>query len=325
MPRNGSGNYSLPAPPTPFQNGTTANAPDMMTVLNDIASVLTDSVAADGQTPMTGALNMNNQSINGANAIAAKSLTLNSVSLPALLLGYLYGMTLSNDGVTPNTVLDISSGICVDSAGAAFIQLSSFTKNITGSWAAGTGNAGMGQGLTATAATWYHVFAIMNNGAADVYFDTSPAAANAPAGTTAFRRIGAFRLDASVHILPFVQKGSTFLWKSATHDISSLAITQTPSLQALQNVPLGVQVNALLWVAYTNSGVATGALIDSPDMNSVNGSGILFLNIVNPTAGATNWEQMEVRTDTSQNVRVVSATNANNSLQIWVVGWTDYL
>lgn len=52
--RNGSGVYSLPAPPSPFQNGQTINATDMMTVLNDVASALTGSAAADGQTPITG-------------------------------------------------------------------------------------------------------------------------------------------------------------------------------------------------------------------------------------------------------------------------------
>ena len=37
MPRSGTGSYTLPAP-SPFQNGQTADATGMMTVLNDIAT-----------------------------------------------------------------------------------------------------------------------------------------------------------------------------------------------------------------------------------------------------------------------------------------------
>lgn len=53
MSRNGSGLYTLPAP-APFQNGTTIDAPGMNTVQTDIAAALTASIAADGQTPITG-------------------------------------------------------------------------------------------------------------------------------------------------------------------------------------------------------------------------------------------------------------------------------
>lgn len=54
MPRNGStGSYTLPDTLVP---GTLADANEVMTVLNDIASAMTDSVAADGQTSITGQL-----------------------------------------------------------------------------------------------------------------------------------------------------------------------------------------------------------------------------------------------------------------------------
>jgi hypothetical protein len=62
MSRNGSGTYSLPAG-NPVVSGTTVTTTWANTTLNDIASSLTGSVAADGQTPMTGALNMANNKI----------------------------------------------------------------------------------------------------------------------------------------------------------------------------------------------------------------------------------------------------------------------
>ena len=62
MSRNGSGTYSLPAG-NPVVSGTTITTTWANTTLNDIASSLTGSVAADGQTPMTGALNMGSNKI----------------------------------------------------------------------------------------------------------------------------------------------------------------------------------------------------------------------------------------------------------------------
>ena len=62
MSRNGTGAYSLPAG-NPVVTGTTIASSWANNTLADIASALTGSVAADGQTPMTGALDMNSQKI----------------------------------------------------------------------------------------------------------------------------------------------------------------------------------------------------------------------------------------------------------------------
>ena len=62
MSRNGSGTYTLPAG-NPVVTGTTITTTWANTTLNDVASSLTGSVAADGQTPMSGSLNMANNKI----------------------------------------------------------------------------------------------------------------------------------------------------------------------------------------------------------------------------------------------------------------------
>ena len=62
MSRNGSGVYNLPAG-NPVVSGTTITANWANTTLNDVASALTGSLAADGQTPATGNLNMANNRI----------------------------------------------------------------------------------------------------------------------------------------------------------------------------------------------------------------------------------------------------------------------
>lgn len=54
MPRNGSGNYSLPE--SPFVPNTTISSAAVNSDFSDIATALTGSIAADGQTTITGAL-----------------------------------------------------------------------------------------------------------------------------------------------------------------------------------------------------------------------------------------------------------------------------
>jgi hypothetical protein len=62
MSRNGSGTYSLPAG-NPVVTGTTISSTWANNTMNDLAAALTDSVAADGQTPMTGNLDLNTHKI----------------------------------------------------------------------------------------------------------------------------------------------------------------------------------------------------------------------------------------------------------------------
>jgi microcystin-dependent protein len=62
MSRNGSGTYNLPAG-NPVVTATTITSAWANTTLSDIASALTGSLAADGQTPATGNLNMNTNRI----------------------------------------------------------------------------------------------------------------------------------------------------------------------------------------------------------------------------------------------------------------------
>jgi len=64
MSRNGSGTYSLPAG-NPVVTGTSISSTWANNTLTDIATALTGSLAADGQTTATGALKMGSQKITG--------------------------------------------------------------------------------------------------------------------------------------------------------------------------------------------------------------------------------------------------------------------
>ena len=62
MSRNGSGVYTLPAG-NPVVSGTVIATSWANNTMNDLAAAITDSVAADGQTAMTGSLNLNSNKI----------------------------------------------------------------------------------------------------------------------------------------------------------------------------------------------------------------------------------------------------------------------
>jgi microcystin-dependent protein len=64
MSRNGSGIYNLPTG-NPVVTGTTITSNWANTTLSDISTALTGSVAADGQTPITGNLQMGGNKITG--------------------------------------------------------------------------------------------------------------------------------------------------------------------------------------------------------------------------------------------------------------------
>lgn len=64
MARNGSGTYNLLTNSwNPATNGVSATAVDWQNLINDVAAALTQSLSADGQTPITGNLNAGNNKI----------------------------------------------------------------------------------------------------------------------------------------------------------------------------------------------------------------------------------------------------------------------
>ena len=69
MARNGSGQFDLLVNSwNPAINGTLATAGDWQALINDIAAAITQSVSRDGQTPMTGNLDLANNKITGVTA-----------------------------------------------------------------------------------------------------------------------------------------------------------------------------------------------------------------------------------------------------------------
>ena len=83
MSRNGSGTYSLPSG-NPVVTGTTISSTWANNTLTDMATALSGSIAADGQTPITGALQMGSNKITGmaAGTVAGDAVEFAQFSTP---------------------------------------------------------------------------------------------------------------------------------------------------------------------------------------------------------------------------------------------------
>lgn len=235
----------------------------------------------------------------------------------AMLRGHLAGLTLSRSDAS---TIGITSGICLDSTNVTPIGFTtSWTKKTAGSWASGTGSNGMGQGLTIANSTWYHVFAIIRSGSPDFYFDTSVTAANAPAGTTAYRRIGSFLTNGSAQILDFKQVGDEFIWRAGIADISTTLLGTTPALFVI-SVPPGIQVLARCRVLYSNSATGAALTVYSPEETTTPTLG----NFNTSSAGNDARGEVLVRTNTLQHIEAVSTQAANNTFIANTIGYFDY-
>lgn len=254
-----------------------------------------------------------------------------TIGRPFVPRGYLAGLTLSNDGGSPNSVIDVSAGMCADSTNLITIRLGAFTKSTGGAWVAGSGNNGMGQGLTVANNTWYHVFAAIIGVTPDVFFDTSATGSHAPAGIVAFRRIGSFKTaGGTTNILAFTQSYDTFMWSAQVADVNAAAPGNAAVTRAL-TVPPGVVGEAIfnLGVTSNNAGNNEAALISplsTADTAPVNGNATLGVFVAAASANAPYSVLARCVTDTSGQVRSRMLSGAAGSvLAITTLGWRDFL
>jgi hypothetical protein len=243
-------------------------------------------------------------------------------SSQAPVRGEIGGLTLSNDGGSPNTVIDIAVGSATSDDNSVYMTLgSAYTKSIASNWAVGTGNGGLDTGSVA-ASTWYHVYLIQrtDTGVVDALLSLSATSPTMPTSYTKKRRIGAIKTDGSSHILAFVQNGDEFLWATPVNDISTTTLGTTPTLIAL-SVPLGVKVNALMRCFFSN---ASGAqfLINSPDETST-AANTPSGNLTSVTTSTVPMQAtLAVRTNTSSQIRAV-ASAASSTLTEATYGYID--
>jgi hypothetical protein len=234
----------------------------------------------------------------------------------AVLRSYLAGLGLSNNGGTPNSKVDVAAGVGADDGNAQMLALSAGTIDC-----GTTGANGLDAGSLANA-TWYHVFAIgKTDGATALLASTNLASPTMPAGYTLKRRIGSFRTDSSAHILPFVQDGDRFLWKTPVLDMNGTA-PGTSASNAVLTVPTGPKVSVLLSGIALGQGGGNAVLFSSPDVSDVAPSGTGTCTFFCNSAAWQRWA-VNIRTDTNAQIRQRSNSTASLVVYGTTYGWID--
>jgi hypothetical protein len=242
---------------------------------------------------------------------------------PTIFRGYLAGLTLSNDGTTPNTVIDVSAGVATDSTNTLVMNApTAQTINC-----ATTGAGGLDTGSLA-ASTWYHAFLIgKTNGVVSTLASTSVSSPTMPTGYTLLRRLGSFKTNSSSQIIAFIQDGDYFWWKTPNTDDVSTTSSTTPA-NITVNSPLGVNVVAN-WQANAAETASNGSgfvRVYDPDVsdftvNSSNSSASFGIVANFGTAIVRSTGNGWTRTNTSSQLRVQS--DISTSFTLRVVAWID--
>jgi len=233
------------------------------------------------------------------------------------------GLQISNNSTDAEHDIDIAPGRARSADNTATLTLTAtLTKQIDAAWTAGDDAGGMFTGSVA-ADTTYHVFLIRkdSDGSIDAGIDVSATAANAPAGYTAYRRVGSVLTDASGNIMPFKIVGDFVRWTAPTQDVNA-SLGLTPTSYAIKT-PLGLKLPAV--IAFSGDQGTSGTLfgwVYSPDDSDPSTPSSSDHNYATSGDAGTTSNHMMVQTNASSQVRAVYSTAAR-PIYITTLGWID--
>lgn len=253
---------------------------------------------------------------------AAWSLINSTITFP---LSVVDGLTLSNNVTDANNDIDIATGKAVDSGGTDNMALASaLTKRLDANWVVGTNQGGLDTGSKLTS-TWYHVFLIKrtDTGVVDVLFSSSFASPTMPTNYTKKRRVGAVKTDSSGNIIPFLQYGDEFLWKSPPALDVDTTISTTRSNHTLASVPSGLSLRVMVNVLIRHATNVALAYISNPDFTDLAPSSTATpLSTLTGNGGYNDMETFTVRVNSSQQISA-RADQASVTFRVAVLGWID--
>ncbi|WP_434732896.1 hypothetical protein NL154_15080 [Rhizobium sp. YTUHZ044] len=181
---------------------------------------------------------------------------------------FVVGLTLSNNGANPNTHVDFAAGSA--RSGSSFVSsASSFTKRITGTFAAGTGSGGLDAGAVAANAT-YFAYALRKDSdlSFDVVLSTSATIAGVTTtlltGYTIVKCIGVVLTNASSNIRPFIMfPNDEYQFVTPIIEAANIATGLAGALLAL-TVPNGVKSKAKLRFMFNSPSTTNSVLVHDP-------------------------------------------------------------
>lgn len=240
--------------------------------------------------------------------------------------GLLSGLGLSNDGTSPNTVIDIAAGTAQSDDNTATMILGSAYTKTTGAWAVGSGSGGLDTGAVA-ASTWYHAYLIkrVDTGVVDVLLSTSPSSPTMPTNYTKKRRIGSFLTNGSSNIIAFTQNGDEFLWLAPVSEIAAATPPDTSAHSLTVTIPTGtgVRVNGLFHIEGSLSTASvTRMRLSSLDINDVAPSVTDSTMTFGQVSGTATSTLANVRALAGQ-IRYRFSATTNVTWWLTTLGWID--
>ncbi len=206
-------------PESPFVNGTTIDATPINSNYDDIANALTGSLASDGQTPMTGNLDMNGNDITNLAALSATNL---SVSGNLAVIGtsaftgnasFAGAVTLTGGGITVEKNSTFKASVSVGSnlsvAGTGTFGGAISTTQVTTS-----GSAVIGANVTATGAVTGASLTVTNGVSAATGVFSGKVSADG--GTSGDEVVNWSQFDASLGTNSYAKVASGFITQSGT-------------------------------------------------------------------------------------------------------------
>ena len=244
--------------------------------------------------------------------------------------GYLSGLGLSNNSSDTEHDIDIAVGEARDTADGVDLTIAStFTKRIDATWASGSGNGGMANGVSLSTNTWYHVYLVeLDAGGTDAGFDTSTTAANLVATSgvaSAYRRIGSVLTDSSSNILNFTQFQNEFIYDTQITNVNASGLGTSRVLQTV-STPLGVETRAILGIVavIAGSNVSVSFTVTHPNVTDATAAQAIANNAgENSSNNNGTWAAGThiVRTNTSSQVAFRQSSGATNYIN--TNGWYD--
>ncbi len=234
---------------------------------------------------------------------------------------------LSNNATDSLKDIDIGAGSKRDGTGTRMITLASgLTKQLDATWAVGTNAGGLQSGVTLTADTWYHGFAILRSdtGVVDAIFSNSIFAPTLPTNYDFSRYIGSVLMDGANNVKAFFQYGPVFWWDISNADLATASMTNPTT------VTLSVPPKELLVFGSgttSNSGGTGGSLgLRHPSWTSIlpSVSGGPGLHIGGGSAGVIQGNFWVAQCDSSGQVEVNSNyITGTNTAYVTALGWLD--
>jgi hypothetical protein len=245
--------------------------------------------------------------------------------------GYLFGLTIENNGGSPFDTLDINIGRCRSSDNTSDLVLSALiTKYANIAWNQGTNEGGLDSGSLGSNQTW-HVYVISNLSIVDVIFSQNGISPTLPSGYSLYRRIGSFTTNASAQVRQFSQIGNRFLYtERPTVSQSGVALGIGGNLISLNGIPNDLRVKPIIssqitaavsWAFYEF--ISTYPSTQIPGANNTAANTYLRQGQSAAMVGAYS---LEVYTNTVRQIGIdVSAAVAVGAagLYVDVYGWYD--